>query len=283
LLESVNRELSASRIELASLIGATPGQLMALVEPERSSSTLLEIDVREMEETALLNNASLREEHYNVRIAALQTRKNLVRMLPGISLDYGSYYDDDDFLIFETWRQGGLRVTYDLFSLMALPRQKRAGAAAEMVAENRRMALQMAVLTQVHMGRNYYASVLRQYERAEQIASIDDQLLTLSANNASSGVGSDLTRVAANVVAIMSGVRKYQAIARVEEAASQLQATLGLEPELASLDLLTLPALTNIIRRELDRDFTRAAPSIESDPFIKTASSSNAATPAGES
>lgn len=260
LLESVQRELSASRIELASLIGAEPGDLMDLVEPERSSATLLDIDVRSMEETALMNNASLREEHYNVRITALQTRKNLMRMLPGISLDYGSYYDDDSFLVNETWRQGGLRISYDLLSLAALPRQKRASEAAETVAENRRMALQMAVLTQVHLGRNYYASVLRQYQRAEQISDIDQQLLALSSKTASSGVSSELGRVAANVVAIMSSVRKYQAIARVEEAASQLQATLGLEPELASLDELSLPALTDIMRRELDRDFTQAAP-----------------------
>jgi outer membrane protein TolC len=255
LLESVQRELSASRVELASLIGARPGEVIELVEPVPGGASLLDIDVRAMEEIALLNNASLREEHYNVRITALQARKNLVKMLPGVSLNYGNYYDDDDFLIYESWRQGGLRVTYNLLNLAALPRQRRASEAAEQLAENRRVALQVAVLTQVHLGRNYYASVLRQYERAEQIADIDEQLLRLSTSEADSGVGNELERIAANVVSIMSGVRRYQAIARVEEAASQLQATLGLEPELASLDLLTLPALTDIMRRELDRDF----------------------------
>ncbi|EED31318.1 outer membrane efflux protein [gamma proteobacterium NOR5-3] len=256
LLESVQRELSASRVELASLIGAEPGQVLSLIEPDRNNASLLELDVLTMEEVALANNASLREEHYNVRITALQTRKSLVQMLPGVSLDYGSYYDDDDFLIYESWRQGGLRVTYNLLNLLAIPKQQRAAKAAERVAETRRMALQVAVLTQVHLGRNYYRSVLRQFERAEQIADIDMQLMELSSNESQSGTGSELDRVAANAVSILSEVRRYQAIARVEEAASQLQATLGLEPELASLDQLSMPALTDIMRRELARDFS---------------------------
>jgi outer membrane protein TolC len=257
LLESVQQELAAARVELASLIGGTPGDVINLVEPGPGGASLLAMDVQTMEEVALLNNAGLREEHYNVRIAAAQARKNLMEMLPGVSLNYGSFYDDDSFLIYEGWRQGGLRVTYNLLNLAALPRQRRASEALEQLAKTRRMALQVAVLTQVHLGRNYYAGVLRQYERAAQIADIDEQLMSLSAKEADSGVGSELDRIAANVVSIMSSVRRYQAIARVEEAASQLQATLGMEPELASLDTLSLPALTDIMRRELERDFSQ--------------------------
>ncbi len=270
LLESVKRELSSARIELASLIGAEPGSRFELVEPQRTRAGLLDMDAEQMEQIALLSNAELREEHYNVRIAALETRKSLVKLLPGLSFNYGFNYDNDDFLIHDQWREGGLRATFNLLNLLAMPRQKRASEAAEAVAESRRMALQMAVLTQVHLGRNYYASVVRQHQRAEQIAAIDQQLASFSAKQARSGMSSDLDRIAANVVAIMSAVRRYQSIARVEEAASQLQATLGLEPDIASLDDLSLPQLTAIMREELHRTYQMASPATQPEAASTT-------------
>lgn len=64
-------------------------------------------------------------------------------------------------------------------------------------------------------------------------------------------MASGLERISANVTSILSSVRRYQAMAKVQEAASRVQATLGLEPEIGSLDDTDLPALQKSIEKSL--------------------------------
>ncbi len=256
ILESVESELMAARIELSKLIGVTPAQQYELVEPEGVRSNILGLTAEQMEEMALVNNPGLIEEHYNARVVALEARKSLLQILPNFSLDYGSYYDSDEFLINDYWREGGMRVTYNLMNIFSAPSRRRAAASASAVAESRRAAMQMAVLTQVHLGRNYYASVLRQYERAKQLASLDDALSGLAGKEYVQGVSSELDQISASVVAIMSDVRQYQAIARVEEAASKIQATLGLQPSFGSVDEISVPELARVLETAFSNELS---------------------------
>jgi hypothetical protein len=64
-------------------------------------------------------------------------------------------------------------------------------------------------------------------------------------------MGDVLARISANVTSILSDVRRYHAMAKVHEAASKVQATLGLEPEIGSLDEIDLPTLQKQIEETL--------------------------------
>lgn len=253
LLESVERELASARIELASLMGADPGSRIQLAEPADAAPMPLDMTMERMEELALTRNADLRELHYNARIAAKDARKALLRLLPGISLDYAFKHDDDSFLINQQWREAGVRVSYNLFNLLSAPSQMKAAELGETVAGARRMALQMAVLTQVHLARHQYDDALRQYRRADAIWDVDNRLARLSASQEQSQMASRLERISADVTSILSALRRYQAMAKVNEAASRVQATLGLEPEIGSLDDTDLPTLQREIGQSLKR------------------------------
>jgi outer membrane protein TolC len=251
LLESVQRELASARIELANLMGAEPGERIQLVEPADSNPAKLDMSMQRMEELALNQNADLRESFYNARIAAADTRKALLRLLPGLTLDYGYKHDDDSYLINNQWQEAGVRVSFNLFNLLSGPKQMQAAEMNEKVHEARRMALQMAVLTQVHLARHQYDDAQRQYLRADAIFNVDNQLAGLVQSQAQSQMASGLERISANVTSILSSVRRYQAMAKVQEAASRVQATLGLEPEIGSLDDTDLPTLQKSIEKTL--------------------------------
>lgn len=253
LLESVDRELSSARIELASLMGADPGSRIHLVEPDGGKPMPLDMPVERMEEIALTQNADLREQFYNARIAAMDTRKALLKLLPGVSFDYGYKHDDDKYLVNQDWREAGLRVSFNLFNLLSGPSQMKAAEMGVKVMEARRMALQMAVLTQVHLARHQYDDALRQQRRAEAIWDVDNRLARLAASQEQSQMASRLDANAANVAAILSSVRRYHAMAKVHEAASRMQATLGLEPDIGSLDEIDLPTLEKRIGESLKR------------------------------
>lgn len=126
LLENVERELALAQIELNTLLALPPGSHIELVEPERTELKPVTDEIEALEELALNNNADLKEQSYNARIAAQETRKTLLRMMPGLKFDYGTNYDSDIFLINERWNQASLTASYNLFNLIAGPAQKRA-------------------------------------------------------------------------------------------------------------------------------------------------------------
>ncbi len=252
LLESVEREMASARIELSSLIGLLPGTRFKLQEPEVEVQPL-EVDMAVLEAQALVQNADLREQFYNVRIAAQDTRKALLSLLPGISFEYGLNYDDDRFLLDEQWRTAGMRVSANLFNLISAPSRMRAAEKNEALAEARRMALQMSVLTQVHLARHQYNDSLRQFTRADQLYQVDAQLEAITSSKAQSNLIGEQTLIAANVTSILSELRRYQAMAKVQESIGRLQSSLGMEPELnASVDGLSLAELRTRVQGWLD-------------------------------
>jgi len=287
LLENVDRELSAARIELADLIGAPIGSQILLAEPPAAQPVPLELPVERMEELALSQNAELREEFYNVRIATLETRKALMKLLPGISFDYGINYDDDKYLINQKWQDAGLTVSYNLFNLLSAPSRMKVAEMGVKLAEARRMALQMALLTKVHLARHQYEDAMRQWQRAEAIYDVDRRLSDLALSREKTQTAGNLDRIAANVTAILSSVRRYHAMAKVQEAASRVQASLGVEPRIGALDDIELPELKEQIQHFLERWANTAAPgqppgAVQSEAEAPANSESSSASPPDE-
>lgn len=242
LLESVERELASARIELANLVGLLPGTRFKLKEPAAHAEPLA-IDMELLESHALLQNADLREQFFNARIAVQDTRKALLELLPGISFEYGGYYDNDRYLINDQWNAAGIKVSYNLFNLIAAPSRMNAAERNEELAKARRMALQMSVLTQVHLARHQYDDALRQFKRADQIYNVDAQLEAIVRGRFKSNMAGDQARISANVTTILSELRRYQAMAKVQESVGRLQSSIGLEPHIGSVDDLGVKEL----------------------------------------
>jgi outer membrane protein TolC len=256
LMEAVERELSIARIDLASLIGLPPNQAYTLVEPEGALAipALLQRPVEDLEATAIANNPDLKETFYNARIAALETRRTLLKLLPGLSFDYGIKHDGDSYLINQQWQDAGFKVSFNLLNLLSAPTQMKAAKSAVKVAEARRMALQMSLLTQLHLSVQMYNNAQMEYRRIDAISRIDNKLAEFSKNQESSQTGSALDRISSRSNAILSLLRRYQAIAKTQETASALQAVLGAEPFTGSLEENTLPQLTKKISDFLNNE-----------------------------
>ena len=252
LLENVDRELEGARIELASLMGLPPGTAFELIEPGPVELRNIGMNTEELEVLALSRNADLREQGYNARIAAQETRKTLLRMMPGLSFTYGLQYDGDSYLINQQWSQASLNVNYNLLNLLSGPAHRSASRSALNVAEARRMAVQMAVLTQLHLAKHHYHDALRQFERSQDIFEVDLALSDLARSQERTQMGSPLERISRDVTRILSSVRMYQSMARVNEASAQIQAVLGLEPHISSLDTVALTDLQKEVIQSFD-------------------------------
>ena len=242
-LEGIQGDLAGARIELASLIGVEPGTNLTLVEPADPAPAALAMSLPQMEDLALRQNADLLEQVYGARIATTETHRALLKLLPGLSFDYNLHHDDDRYLVNQQWRDAGARVTFNLFNLLSGPSQIKAARSAAAVAEARRIGLQMAVVTQVHLAHQSYDDALRQFARADALYDIDRKLAQLSVSQEQSQMAGRLDRVSSNLSLILSAVHRYQAIAKIQESASRIQATLGLEPTMGDVDHTDLPTL----------------------------------------
>lgn len=245
LLELVEQELSTARIELAQLINAPRGTPLTVVEPATAVNTAwLQLPVEQLEEQALTQNGELRESVYNARIARLETRRAMLRMFPGLSFTYAERHSNDRYLINQSWGETGLQVSLNLLGLLSAPVQQRMAEAGVQLADQKRMSMQMAVLSQLHVARLQYANAVRQYERADGIAQVDARIAQHVVNQEAAARQTQLERVSQQTSAILSQLRRYQTLSNVQAAASKLQATLGLEPALAGSDNLSIDELT---------------------------------------
>lgn len=239
LLESIEQELASAQVELTSLINVPPGTKVELVEaPFNAKVDALDIGLDKLEETALLNNADLREQVYNARIARDETRKVLFRLFPSLSLSVSTNKDSDSFLVNQEWNEAGLQLSFNLLNLLTAPTQKRLADAGVALADQRRVAVQMAVLTQVHLARLQLQNASSQFERADEIWDVDNKISTIVINREAARAQSKLERISNETAAVLSLLRRYQAAAQMQAAESRLQATLGLEPDIPSVDTI---------------------------------------------
>ena len=251
LLESIDQELSSARVELASLINAPLNQpiTIATTDLKNISDEVAQVPVEKLEEVALQNNADLREQHYNSRIAREETRRTLLRMFPNVSFNYGTKYDTDRYLLSNNWNEAGVQMSFNLMNLFTAGTQMKLADAGVALADQRRVAAQAAVLTQVHLSRLQVINARSQYERADAIFTTDNKIAEVMRNRQMAAAQSKLDVVSTETSTILSLLRRYQALAAVQVAENRMLATMGLEPEIGSTSELSLKELTEQITK----------------------------------
>ncbi|WP_426161854.1 TolC family protein [Pseudoduganella sp. R-32] len=254
LLETIEQELSTGKVELATLANLPLTADYTVVEPANEvNAAWLQQPVDRLEEYALLRNPDLREGIYNARIAQQETRRALLKIFPGLSFNYGVKHSNDDYLIHRNWNEAGAQISFNLLGLLSAPAQMRLADDGVALANQRRMATQMAVLSQLHIARLQYANTIRQYERADAIAGVDNRIAQHVANQAEVQKQSALDRISQQSSTVLSQLRRYQALSNAQAAASRLQATLGMEPAIAGAANMPLDQLTAAVGQSLQR------------------------------
>lgn len=290
LLEAIDQELSSAQVELAALINAPIGQVITIAEPTEMvvATHLLDLPVDRLEDVALSANPDLREHHYSARIARQEARKTLVKLFPSVTFNYSVNYDTDRYLVNNRWNEVGVQLSFNLFNLFTGPMQMRLAEAGVELADHRRVASQMAVLAQVHLARLQFANTLQQLDRADAIWQTDQRLAEHVLRREQVQAQSKLDRVSSDTAAILSLLRRYQALAQANAAEARLRATLGVEPQIGSVGELSLSDLVRDIGRTPRLEAAappaepaaKAAPEPSVEPFVAEPAAQPVAEPA---
>jgi len=249
-LEVIRDQLDEAKPRLASLMNLEPGKDFTLAPPKGFEIQTFDMPITTMEETALKSRPELVEADYNERISINETHKALAKLLPGIELDIGAHYDNNSFLSYSAWRAAGISVSWNLLNLLNAKNIKGTANAQLEVAKTQRLALSMAVLTQVYVARSDLEAKHRQFDLLKQLNDVDQQILEHTHNATQANAQGKLEEIRAATSAMMSELRLYQSYGEFEGAYGQLLSSLGLDPVPDAVQSYDLATLEQAIDRE---------------------------------
>lgn len=254
ILETIDQELATARVELNQLINLPANAKFKLEDPEKihPPNAYVNTDTREFEVRALAYNADLNESIYNARIAVEETRKSMLKLLPGLTFNIGPQTTNNSYYINKNWVEGAANISFNLWNILTAPSAIKLAGENEDLAEYKRMMVQMAVISQVYLAKMQLDASLQIYKRSDDIDKVDSKIAKMTAEKEREGSASKAERVAADASAIVSRLRKYQALSQLFAASGKMQATAGLEPDLPSLPDTPLREVSLLVKQSID-------------------------------
>jgi len=252
-LTAIQQDLSTAKVELAALINLPPGTDLRLSVPDKLVVPDWNTSLERMEELAFVQNPDLREQGYLTRISVDETRKAILKLLPGVTFSAGTNYDSNSFAAYNQWNEAGAKLSWNLMNLASGKSQIDYAETNEEVVKARRLALRMAVLAQVHVGQLQFSNAVSQYQQSDELWQVDRRLFQLSEARTANDAQGVLERVAGRASAIASQLRRFQSYAQVEQAYAKMQATLGQDLIPDTVAANDLPGLSATIAARLER------------------------------
>lgn len=232
-IAELQRQTSTARAELAGLMGVPSVAAFQLAElGDASTWEVVEpaADMVAMEQAALADRPELKSEEAQYRIDAEDVHVELLKSIPGIGPFFGGHYDTNSFLLHNVWSDAGVRVSWNLIDLVSMPsRMSHARSTAELT-RTKRMAVAMAVLTQVHVADIQYRHALKEYRLTETMARLDQRIADLAGKAKKTGSGSAMEEIKAEATGMLSALRRYLIYSDLQAAKARLKAAVGADP-----------------------------------------------------
>lgn len=251
LLNQRRQDLEFAKRELAALMSVPPGVDFQVAEAPEATLPAAPRDLLKLEELALLQRPELREEDLRKRVSADEARKQVLSLLPGISLSYGRQHDSNNLLFNNSWSEGGLSLAWNLMRLVSYPSMKQNQAFQAETDQARRMALSMAVLTQARVGAERYRMALEDFRLADQAAQVDTRLAAYTRASVTAKLDSELEAIRTQARAVLGGYQRANAYANAHIAFGRLYNSLGFDPIADDFEANDLAELTRRVGAHL--------------------------------
>ncbi|MGE5503966.1 MAG: TolC family protein [Actinomycetota bacterium] len=257
-LQGLRRALAAGKLDLATLMNVDLNRPLVLAEPGgiRPATAFATADLAALERTALVNRPELREADYQARIDTDETRKAMLRMLPGLEFGTVLNHDSNAYAVNKTWVDSSVKLVWNLMNLVAGPSTVEAYKTQEQVGELRRLSASMAVIAQVNLAARRLQLASADYDVAARLADVEDRLYQTNAAAAASEAES-IRRAA---VRLDARYRSDMAFIEVENASGALAISVGSDPvpEAAALD--DIDELARILEDTATREAVQSQP-----------------------
>ncbi len=248
-LTKMRQQLEISRTELAALMNLRPGTQFSVAIPSMNEWQVpgLNMSVDELERIALLNRPELREEDLALRIDQADVRKAFLRMFPGIEIDWGKHYDDNTYLFNSSWHEAGLRVAWNLFDFMSGPAAKKFAEAKVDIDNIRRLAMSMAVLSQVRVAVQRFQLAVTDHNLAKQMHYVESGIRRQVGAEAQAETIDQLEVIRRRADQLVARMQHALADAEAQNALGRIYNSVGIDPLPAEVPGHDIGSLTQAI------------------------------------
>ncbi len=257
LLDAVNlltlrrQDLELSRAELSALMSIPPGTAYSLAEAQETPLPASLHNFEKLERLALERRPEIMEEWYRKRVTENDIKAAKLLLWPNLSLDAGLSYDSNKYNYNSHWIDTGVRVSWNIMKLAQYPALKRAHKAQNETDDLRRMALSMAILTQVRVGVQRYDLALSELQFAEESLGVDQRLLSFSQKAAKTKFDSQLEVIRAEARALLAEYQRYAAYSNAQAAWGRLYNSVGLDVLPSSIESHDVKTIAHSIENTL--------------------------------
>lgn len=235
LLDAVNtltlrrQDLELAMSELRALMSVSPGTKFTLAEQSELVLPNVLVNIDALEKMALEKRPEIMEEWYRKRVTENDLKAAKVLLWPNISIDTGLQYDSNKYSYNSNWIDSGVRVSWNLLKLAQYPALKQAQKSQNDTDDMRRLALSMAVLTQVRVGVQRYDLSLSELKFAQESMQVDSRLLQYAQAAAKSQFDSELEVIRTEARALLGEYQRFAAYSNAQAAWGRLYNSVGLD------------------------------------------------------
>jgi outer membrane protein TolC len=252
-LEELQQDLSLAKIQLAALMNLRPGEDYELVIPYRTEIiNKVDMSPEMMEQLALENRPEIRTISYEERINRQEAKAAILSLMPGLDLNFGKSYSSNSFLFHNNWLSYGAQISWNLLNLFKLPSTNKNIEAQAKVLEARRLALSMAIMTQVHVSVAQYQHSQREYNTAADYFLTQQKILEQLESGVSANTVTEQSLIREQMNMMVAEIKYDIAYSDVENAYASIYAALGVDPFPINTDTSSVDVLTESIKKYFD-------------------------------
>ena len=235
-LHTLESSLISAKVELAELMGLKPGIEFELADKVEKDYQIpeLNMNLETMEVLALENRPELAESRYQERISEKELTAAKLKMLPGINLSTSLSYENSDYLLNNDWYSYGANVSWNLLNVFKASTNNKVAKTQIEVAKEQKLALSMAVLSQVHLSIVKFNQAKKEYLLSKDYLTVADDIYTLTQVENDLNVNGRLILIKEKLNNILATLRYSSSYANVQNSYGRIFASLGIDDKKSS-------------------------------------------------
>ena len=231
-MDALQTELALARVDLLSLMNLPYDTEYTLVAPGNPEEDRFDFELpsmKEMVELALDQRPETQQAMYRSRSSLFEVKKATLKTLPGIELKTAFNFDTNTYLKDNTWYDIWGHLTLNVMDILTAPQRIEAAETNVDLAEYRRLATNLAVISQVQMAVLQYKDSVEHRDQAHEISNIERRISKLVDNEVGSQATNPLQSIRHRGSALFSQLEHYKSFADAHNAYARMLTSMGLD------------------------------------------------------
>ena len=227
-LQSQKQSFINAKIELGTLMGLLPNEKFVIVETDQPLNEL-DMKLKHMEMHSLAHRPELVENHYEERISIAETKAGIRSLLPGLNFNAAWTSSSNDYLMNKTNFEYGSSIGANLLNVFRAPKLKEVNQTNTEIIQEQRLALSMAVLSQVHISNIEYQMAIEEYETADRYYDVSKKITEQVRNAQKIARFGELELIREEASLLVAELRRDIAYSKVQFTIAQVYTSVGID------------------------------------------------------